>query len=163
MELNFNLPYVFNPGSSQVDNACALRALLELQITLGLAYLQYHAAPPLYASGVVYGRTKIWEPLPSLLLANKQPRKEGGMIIWEPLGVAGGKRRADCKSLAPALVAQNRHNGIPCRCTFRFNPRPDETGFLDFHILVEYLDGSHEDPSRKLGMGADELRWFTSL
>lgn len=161
MEIGFNLPYVFSPGSSQVDNACALRALLELQVTLSLAYLQYHAAPPLYASGVVYGRTEIWEPLPSLLLANKQPRKKGNMTIWEPLGTSGGKRRADCKSLAPALVAEYRNKGIGARCMFRFNPRPDDSGFLDFHIVTEFTDGSYEDPSRKLGMGADELRWFS--
>ena len=163
MEIDFNLPYVFNPGSSKVDNACALRALLELQVTLGLAYLQYHSAPPLYASGVVYGRTKIWEPLPAVMLPNKHPRKVGNMTIWEPLGVTGGKRRQDCKSLGPALVAEYRHKGIGCRPTFRFNPRPENTGFLDFHILVEFPDGSHEDPSRKLGMGEDELRWFNSM
>lgn len=160
MEITYNLPYVFNPECSQVDNAYALRAMLDLQVALGLAYLQYYAAPPLYASGVVYGRTKIWEPLPSLMLANKHSRRDGKMIIWEPLGVSGGARRADCKSLAPALCAEYQHQGIEARCVHRFNPRSDGLGYLDFHILVELGDGSYEDPSRKLGMGADELRWF---
>lgn len=160
MEIEINLPYVFNPGSSQVDNACALRALLDLQVALGLAYLRHHSAPPLYGSGVVYGRTKIWEPLPALILPNKHSRKVGNMILWEPLGTQGGARRADCKSLAPALVAEYRHKGIGARCQFRFAPRQDSTGYLDFHIIVELEDGTHEDPSRKLGMGSDELAWF---
>ena len=158
MEISFNLPYVFNPECSQVDNAYALRALLDLQVALGLAYLQHHSAPPLYASGVVYGRTTIWEPLPSLMLANKHPRKDGNITVWDPLGINGGKRRADCKSLAPALVAQYKHQGIGARCAFRFNPDPK--GSLMFHIVVELENGKHEDPSRRLGMGADELRWF---
>jgi hypothetical protein len=163
MEITYNLPHVFSPEASQVDNACALRALLDCQIALNLAWLQYHAVPSLYESGVVYGRTKIWEPTPALILPNKHPRQAGRMTIWEPLGTTGGKKRADCKSLGPALVAQYRHQGKGARCVFRFMPRQDGTGFLDFHILVEFPNGDHEDPSRILGMGSEQLTGFSNI
>ena len=159
MEIGLNLPHVFNPGSSQVDNACALRALLDCMVALNLAYLRYHSAAPLYRSGVVYGRTKIWEPTPALYLPNKHPRQSERMQLWEPMGLSGGAKRGDCKSLACALIAEYHNQGIKDYPEFRFVKRADGSGFLDFHILVRTPAGN-EDPSRKLGMGAEEINRF---
>ncbi len=160
MEITINFPYVFTPGSSEVDNAYALRALLECLIACNMAYLRYHSAPPLYESGVVYGRTHIWEPTGALYLPNKHGSRSDGIVWWHPIGVDGGKKRGDCKSLSCALIAQYRMSGKRAEPEFRFNPRADGSGVLDFHILVNLGGDKHEDPSRKLGMGKDELAWF---
>jgi hypothetical protein len=162
MDIVFNVSQAFYPGSSELDDACALRALLDSMIALNLAYLRYHSAPPLYESGVIYGRTTIWEPTAALYLPNKHSRNDRGRIWWDPIGESGGKKRGDCKSLACARIAELRAKGKRATPVFRFNPRRDGSGFKDFHILVlnpEMANG-FEDPSRKLGMGADESKWF---
>jgi hypothetical protein len=162
MEITLNIQQAFYPGSSDVDNACALRALLDGLIALNLAYLRYHPTAPLYASGVIYGRTTIWEPTAALYLPNKHPTKGYGKTWWNPIGVSGGKRRGDCKSLACARIAELRAAGKKANPVFRFNPRADGSGYQDFHILVQTPESETgwEDPSRKLGMGDSELRWF---
>lgn len=162
MELVFNIQQAFYPGSSEVDNACALRASLDYMIALNLAYLQYHTVPPLYASGVIYGRTKIWEPIAALYLPNKHGTRVGRQIWYDPLGESGGEKRGDCKSLACARIAELRAAGKKANPVFRFNPRRDGSGYMDFHILVQTTESKTgwEDPSAKLGMGKDELAWF---
>lgn len=160
MDITINVHQAFYPGASEVDNACALRALLDCLIALNLAYLKYHPVPSLYESGVVYGRTTIWEPTAALYLPNKFS-EEGpkGKLWWVPMGTSGGKKRGDCKSLSAARIAELRIKGIEANPVFRFSNRPDGSGYQDFHILVQTPNG-WEDPSRKLGMGKDELRWF---
>jgi len=135
MQISFNLPHVFVPQSDDVDNALALKALLECMVQLNLAYIQLHPTKPLYESGVRYGRTKIWEPIPALY----------------------ARGIGDCKSLAAALIAQYRIKGIPCRAVFRYAPRGD--GNKDFHILVQTPKG-WEDPSKKLGMLDKDVNRF---
>jgi hypothetical protein len=136
MQITFNLPHVFNPASSAEDNAPVLRALMDALVAVNMAYLRKHPhTPPLYQSGVRYGRTVWWEPIPALYAA----------------------KLGDCKSLSAALVAQYRMAGIPARPSFRFVRHPD--GRSDFHILVQTTQG-FEDPSKVLGMGQDENRWF---
>jgi hypothetical protein len=159
MDIVFNLHQAFYPGSSEVDNALALRALLEGMINLNLAYLRHHSTPPLYESGVVYGRTTIWEPTAALYLPNKHPRRVGRITYWDPLGNSGGKQRGDCKSLSAALIAEKLMKHQKAWPNFRFKKREDGSGLVDFHILVETPSG-HEDPSAKLGMNSDELRYF---
>lgn len=159
MDIVFNIHQAFYPGASELDNALALKALLDGMINLNLAYLRYHSAPALYASGVVYGRTTIWEPTAALYLPNKHPHNQGRTVFWDPIGSSGGKQRGDCKSLSAALIAEysmKKKKAVP---NFRFKKREDGSGLVDFHILVETADG-FEDPSRKLGMGSDELRYF---
>lgn len=135
MQIEFNLPHVFGRNSSDVDNARALRALLDCMVELNLAYIEMHPTKALYASGVRYGRTRIWETIPALYAR----------------GVG------DCKSLAAARVAELRLQGIPCRIAFRFNPRGD--GNKDFHILLQTPKG-WEDPSKKLGMLEKDVNRF---
>ncbi len=135
MDITFNVPHVFYPGSSHDENADALRILLDGLIRLNLAYLRHHSVPALYQSGVVYGRTEIWDTIPALYA-----RKFG-----------------DCKSLTAALIAEYHVKGIEARPVFRFNPRRD--GGLDYHILVQ-TGNQFEDPSKVLGMGRDENKHF---
>jgi hypothetical protein len=133
MEITFSLPHVFSPNSPLEENGDALEILLECMVQLNQAYLRDHATPALYSSGVRYGRTILWEPIPAVL--------ERGY--------------GDCKSLAPWLVAELRAQKIPSKCVFRFVHRDD--GNLDFHILVQRTDtGEYLDPSRELGMGSNE-------
>lgn len=138
MDITFNIPHAFSPSSPEDENSDVLRVLLDTLVRLNLAYLRSHSVPALYQSGVVYGRTLLWEPIPAVL----------------------ARGYADCKSLAPFLIAQYVEAGIPCSPVFRFIRRPDNSGELDFHILVRRHDkplkGMFEDPSRILGMGRAE-------
>lgn len=118
-------------------------------VRLNVAFLKHHTVPGLYRSGVVYGRTTIWDTIPALY----------------------AKRYGDCKSLAAALCAQyllgldpDGRNGaqLPegpqqCKPVFRWNPNLQ--GGRDFHILVLTPYG-YEDPSKRLGMGSDENAYF---
>lgn len=160
MQITFNLPHVFSPSSPKVDNAYALRALLDLQVALSLAFLRCHPAPGLYESGVTYGRTLVWEPTPALYLPNKTRRP--GSIYYNPVGLSGGAKKGDCKSLAPALIAELTNKGIPCRPVFRFVMRDDGSGIPDFHILVQTPASKTGwmDPSKDLGMGKEEVERF---
>ena len=131
MQITFNLPHVFNPASNPVDNAYALRALLDCLVSINLAYLKRHPAPALYKSGVVYGRTVIWDSIPALY----------------------DRGYGDCKSLSDALIAEYRIKKIACEPAFRWIR--NDNGSTDFHILVQVGD-RFEDPSKKLGMGRSE-------
>lgn len=139
MEITFNLPHVFNPKASSVDNAYALRALLDCLIQLNLGFLQRHPVPALYKSGVRYGRTVLWEPIPALY----------------------ARGYGDCKSLATAKIAEMRMAGIPCEPCFRWIKREQDAADspTDFHILVQTGTGFH-DPSKVLGMGKNENEQF---
>lgn len=135
MQISFDLPHVFFAGSHPEDNAHALRALLDCLVTLNQAYLRNHAVAALYRSGVVYGRTKVWDTIPALY----------------------ARGYGDCKSLTAALIAEYRLQGKACSPVFRWRERSN--GVRDFHILVQCGD-TFEDPSKVLGMGRDENRWF---
>lgn len=97
----------------------------------------------MYDSGVKYGRTEQWDNILALY-------KRG-------IG--------DCKSLTAALVAEYYIQGIKAKPVFR--SANNWQGGRNYHILVlvpgrNGIDKKEfEDPSRKLGMGADELRHFT--
>jgi hypothetical protein len=109
--------------------------LLDALITLNLAFLQSYTVPTLYRAGVRYGRTKIWDTIPALYQ----------------------KGYGDCKSLTAALIAQYRMAGVECEPVFRFVRNRDKS--KDFHILVQSYSG-FEDPSKVLGMGANENARF---
>lgn len=139
MEITFNLPHVFNPKASSVDNAYALRALLDCLIQINTAFLQSHSVRGLYESGVRYGRTKIWESIPALYQ----------------------RGYGDCKSLSCAKIAELRLAGVACEPVFRW-VKPDGPavpGPTDFHILVQ-TRSKYLDPSKRLGMGKNENARF---
>lgn len=136
MQITFDLPHVFQQDSPPVENAEALRASLDYLIALNRAYLRTHPdTPTLYRSGVRYGRTQVWDSIPALYM----------------------RRYGDCKSLACALIAERRAQGLKASPVFRFIPKAN--GGPDFHILVQTPNG-FEDPSKVLGMGQNENAYF---
>jgi len=142
MDITFSLPHVFYPGSNPEDNAYALQILLDMLVRQNMAYLRNHAVLPLYQSGVVYGRTQVWDTLPALY----------------------ARRKGDCKSLTGVRVAELKMIGHEARPVFRFAVTPE--GKHLFHILVERFENGqifYEDPSRILGMNQDELRYFNNF
>lgn len=150
MEITFNLPHAFEPYTTKVANAYTLQALLNCLVAINVQYLRERPnTPRLYNSGVKYGRTVIWEPIPALYLPNK--RKWVGRY-WAPIGESGGKQIGDCKSLSAARIAELLVSGRKARPVFRFRDKPNAEGYLDFHILVLTDKGYEEDPSRVLGM-----------
>ncbi len=138
MHIRFNMPHVFFPGAPTVENAEALRILLDCLINLNRVYLRSHSAPALYQSGVRYGRTRLWEPIPALY----------------------ARGYGDCKSLSAAFIAQAREKGYHADPVFRW-VRNAQTGNIDFHILVQMAHG-FEDPSKRLGMGSNENAHFVA-
>jgi hypothetical protein len=143
--IQYHLPHVFYPGSNKLLNARTLRLSMDYMVAMNRVFLEElsrSGAVPLkykelYKSGIVYDRTVWWEPIPALLL----------------------RGYGDCKSLTAAWVAQARFfKRMPCRPVFRFVDNAD--GSTDYHILVELANGQFEDPSKVLGMGADEVAKF---
>jgi hypothetical protein len=135
MEITFNLPHVYFPGSSLEEDAYVLRHLLDCQIAINRDYIRFHSPAALYRSGVVYERTKIWDSLPACY----------------------AKRYGDCKTLAPILIAEYQLQQIPAKPVFRYIVRDD--GNKDVHILVQTNKG-YEDPSKVLGMPTAEVAPF---
>jgi hypothetical protein len=132
MQLTLDVPHVFNPDSSEDENAYVLRGLLECLIYINRGFLRSHPnVPSLYNSGVRYRRTMVWDSIPALY----------------------GRRYGDCKSLTAARIAELREKGITANPVFRF--KRNDRGELLYHILVQTGSG-FEDPSKKLGMGANE-------
>lgn len=141
MLIRFNLPHVFYPGSDKVLNALTLRCLMDGLIKINRVYLiemkrHGHAVPLLYQSGVVYDRTVWWEPIPALYSRNY----------------------GDCKSLTAAWIAEQSLRGVAANPVFRFVDNED--GTTDYHILVALGKGTFADPSKVLGMGANEVARF---
>jgi len=132
MQITFNLPHVFFPGSPREEDADALKALLECLIQLDLIYRRDHPTVSLYHSRVVYARTEIWDTTPALF----------------------DRGYGDCKSLTADVIAMYRLQGKAARPVFRWYDTPD--GAKHFHILVQTQDG-FEDPSKDRGMGKDQL------
>lgn len=134
MQFVLDLPHVFCPGSQPVEDASAVRALLDCLIALNLCYLRNNRAPSLYRSGVVYRRTTVWDTIPALY----------------------ARGYGDCKSLSAALIAEKRNRGEKALPTFRWVKDGPRT---NYHILVQTPEG-FEDPSKILGMGKNENAYF---
>jgi hypothetical protein len=113
-----------------------LKALLDCLVNINLAFLRrYPKTLGLYQSGVTYGRTLWWEPIPALY----------------------SRTKGDCKSLATALVAQYQMQGIPSQPVFRWMKNSKDN--TDFHILVQTPSG-FEDPSKILGMDKNTVKLY---
>lgn len=148
MLISYNILQAFYPGSDKLLNARTLRILMDSLVSMNRVFLEESARlgptavplnfrKPLYQSGVIYDRTTWWEPIPALY-------KRG---------------YGDCKSLSAAWIAQAQfYKRLRCRPVFRFVDNDD--GSTDYHILVELANGTFEDPSKVLGMGAVEVAKF---
>lgn len=136
MQISFNLSSVFSHGSSPVENAEVLRALLECLIAINIAYLEEHPKTiKLYDTRVVYGRTDDWDSLPDLYT----------------------RGYGDCKTLTAVRCAELRLAGSYANPTFRFQEFPE--GMM-YHILIETGPDTYEDPSKVKGMNQDENAYF---
>lgn len=132
MIIPFGIEFAFYPGSNPVVNAKVLKASMLYLIAIDQIYLRDNpGTPELYQAGVVYGRTEIWDSIPDVI----------------------ARSYGDCKSLTAWLIAERREQGLMCEPVFRFRELPN--GQLQYHILVQTPDG-FEDPSKFLGMGANE-------
>ena len=137
MIIPIGLPHVFFPGSDPAENAEVLKATLEYLIAVNRYFLRHHPeTPSLYESGVVYGRTVVWDSIPAVI----------------------ERRFGDCKSLTAWLIAERRNRGLECMPVFRWIGKPGRG--MQFHILVQTPDG-FEDPSKFLGMGSNEVAPIT--
>ena len=129
----FGIDGAFHPRASMVENAAALRALLDCLIELDSICLEScPTLPHLYDSGVFY------HLMPSA-------------SAWETTPTLYRRRFGDCKSLVAARIAELRHDG--CTAIPVFRNIKDGWGTM-YHILILRGDGRWECPSRLLGMGA---------
>jgi hypothetical protein len=136
--VTFDVPTCFDSASHPTPNAKALQALLNCLAAINLIYLEFRPGgciPPLYESGVVYGRTQIWDSIPALYQ----------------------RGYGDCKSLTAALIAEYAAQGIKSRPVFRW--AVDSEKQTQYHILVLSPQG-FEDPSKVCGMDKDENAYF---
>ena len=118
-----------NPEQSKRYLECLLRCLLDLDVL----YLRRHPNTPLlYQAGVRY------------------LRDAPGVEDWQSIPEVRSRGVADCKSLACWRSAELLVSGQ--RAYPQFFWRDRDNGGATFHIVVQHLDGTIEDPSRILGM-----------
>jgi len=139
-----------------IELAEGLKAVLDALTACDQWFIRHNVPRPLYSSGVVYGRTDLWETIPSLYAASYHGTDREDSTFRPRFG-----RFGDSKSLTAARVAELRERGLAAEPVLRFPRRPG--GPDPFHALVKWRDsqGEHlEDPSARLGMGRDELSYF---
>jgi hypothetical protein len=139
MQIRIGFEHVFSGQSTELENAFALRALLDCLTTINVGCMRRRSLPRLYESGVRYRRIDLWEPVVEIY----------------------SRGFADCKGLSCILCAEYRLQGIEAFPVFRF--AENNRGGNDFHILVavpsrQGYDGAmFEDPSVKLGMNEESI------
>jgi hypothetical protein len=126
---------LFSDPADRELNEAALRHVLEALTISDQLYLRRHPSTPhLYAAGVRYEA----EPI--------------GTENWQAIPYVLARRRADCEDLSAYLCAWKREReGIAAVIDLTYQ----QVGNLSvYHIRVRNPDGTIEDPSRVLGMGA---------
>jgi hypothetical protein len=141
VQITFDLPHVFCPGSSPVVNSHVLRALLDTLISVNMNFLRINPRfPRIYSpdfNGLHYVNTEVWDCIPALYQ----------------------RGYGDCKSLSSALIAERRVlDRKQAEPVFRFVHRPD--GGIDYHILVWNGGNKWEDPSVALGMPSSDANYY---
>lgn len=116
------------PWQGMSDLAPALAALTALNMEI----LRRNPLPHIYESGVVYER--------EARLPDGTSREQ-----WLTAPVIYQRKRGDCEDLSCWLAASLRLKGIDAHARAKRSA-------VGYHIIVEYPDGTIEDPSRKLGM-----------
>jgi hypothetical protein len=116
------------PWAGASDLAPALAALTGLNMDI----MRRHNVPPLYKSGVRYQR--------EARLPDGTTREQ-----WLTAPICVKRGIADCEDLGAYRSAELRLQGIDAHAIAKQTP-------IGWHIVVQYPDGSIEDPSRKLGM-----------
>lgn len=144
MRICYDIGFAFFAGASDEINAEVLRLSLDYLIDLNTVWRRNNReAPKLYASGVRYDRTEVWDSTPDLYV----------------------RTYGDCKSLTATRIVELRDEGVAASPCFRhLHLRDPKTGrgWTEYHILVQRegdrqgLFGARkiiaEDPSLKCGM-----------
>lgn len=100
--------------------------------------------------GFVPRKDKKLGPNGTWMLYQQEPT---GQEDWKDIPTCLRDGFADCEDLACWRAAElTVRHGIPARPVAKGKVRPN--GSMLYHITVLYPDGTSEDPSRKLGMGA---------
>lgn len=125
---------LFTKEAQREESQAALNIMLRNLLEIDELHLRYHPETPwLYESGVRY-----MEECP-------------GQEDWCDIPTILKLRFADCEDLVCWRAAELRvRRGIDAKPVFRGFPRPN--GSMLYHVLVQYPDGSIEDPSKLLGM-----------
>lgn len=132
-------------GRSPADQARDARVLgyfLDALTLTNVDYLRRHpSTPALYRSGVRY-----WAP-----------PDDGTDDDWCDIPTVLAAKRGDCDDLACWRAAELRVSGIqavaqPLVYYSEMLSKKLGRPFFDCHILVQYPNGSREDPSKILGM-----------
>jgi len=128
---------LFSPGKKNYKLAHrSLEVMLHALYLIDVEWLQRHPETPwLYESGAYYEV----EPV--------------GREDWQDWPTTMRRKSSDCEDLANMRASELFvRQGIKARPSFIWKMRP--SGANLYHIQVTYPDGSVEDPSRRLGMGA---------
>lgn len=126
---------LFASEAERSASEAVLCLLLEALTRSNEIWLRMHpSTPSIYDAGIRYVR----EPY--------------GVEEWQGIAALMISKIGDCEDLACARVAEYRCRGIAARAVFTWR----RIGALSmYHIIVALPDGTTEDPSRRLGMGAD--------
>lgn len=168
IHLGVKLP--FETEEDREDSEDILMRLLGIMSRLNLQYLRRHPkTPALYDSGVRYtppdqlDRPKLAKDKVQQLFSLLQEmglEAQTGLTIYrivcgieEFLDIPSLYRRGkgDCNELVPVRVAELWRAGVAAS-PYLVKQRNGRGGWT-YHALVQWLDGSSEDPSLILGMG----------
>ena len=137
---------LFQSEADRERSERALHFFLHALVCVDYEWLRYRPqTPALYTSGIRYEHEapgqEEWQDIPTMLLAQNYQRKRTG----------------DCEDLACARVAEDWRRRCVSRpyVRYRLLTMPDgRTQMNLYHILSQRPDGTIEDPSKQLGMGA---------
>lgn len=173
-DIHFGFKLPFDNPQDQEDSEDLLMRLLGLNCRYNLQYLRKNPETPvLYESGITYtppdqadGRPPIQQSdlkkLLNLLRKMGSDPETALMIVRMLKGIEifldipGLMRRGkgDCNELVPMRVAELWKAGIAAS-PYLTKDRNDKGGWT-YHAIVQWPDGSAEDPSLILGMGGPE-------
>lgn len=163
----------FDTPDSRRESERILVDLMGLVCRLNYLYLlQNPDTKPLYDSGVVYAppdqvarppidKQKLIQIFKILQSMGLEPdvgimvgRLVRGPEIFLDIPWLYSRGKGDCNELVPVRVAELWRAGIKASPKLVW-PEPNSRGGLTYHVIVEWPDGSGEDPSLLLGMGGD--------
>jgi hypothetical protein len=132
--ISFDLLGVLTLDAPAIEQLPQLNALALALYACDLAWLDLHpGAPSILDGGVRY---------------QVDPR---GVEVWRDVGSLLARGRGDCKAIACAYAAELTRAGrhaVPCVIPSHGDPLA-----LDFHVVVDTMDGERLDPCIWLGMG----------
>lgn len=174
-DIHLGIRLEFSNGEEQEDSEDILMRLLGILCRINLQYLKRNpGTKSLYDSGVIYtppdqcdGRPPLKQSTLKKLLkilrdeAQVDPetalmivRMLKGIEIFLDIPALYRRGKGDCNELAPVRVAELWRAGIAAS-PYLVKQR-NERGGWTYHAIVQWPDGSAEDPSLILGMGGPE-------